>query len=110
MEHIMFVEKLKKKNRDDYIRIHKEACREFLKAINDAGIKREIAWLYDDHVFVYVMAEDFKKSRSILEKENVFKKWVEITKPFMEEDVINPKNERVTIIEKIFDVEEQLKE
>ncbi|MCL5070954.1 MAG: L-rhamnose mutarotase [Actinobacteria bacterium] len=110
MEHVMFVEKLKKENRNDYIRIHKEACKEFLKVINNAGIKREIAWLYGDYVFVYVMSEDFKKSRSILEKEDVFKKWIEMTKPFIEDDVINPNNERVTIIEKIFDVEEQLKE
>lgn len=39
MEHVMFVRKLKKENRDEYIRIHKEACMELLKTITNAGIK-----------------------------------------------------------------------
>ncbi|MCL5070619.1 MAG: hypothetical protein M1308_06955 [Actinobacteria bacterium] len=55
------------------------------------------------------MAENFKKSRRILEKEDIFKKWIEITMPFMEDETENPNKNRTIKVKKIFNLEEQIK-
>lgn len=110
-KHIMFIQKVKPDKKAEYIKVHKEAWPELLKAIKESGIDRELIWLFGDYVCIYMMAEDFDKAMNILAKKDVFKKWSELMSGFLDEmQDYSRGGKNVVTLEKVFDLEAQLKD
>jgi L-rhamnose mutarotase len=108
MEHVVFVQKVKKDKKDEYIKIHKEAWRELLIETKKAGFERQILWLMDDSVIVYSMAENFDRAMYRLKSSDIFKKWQATMDELLEEAQDYSENGQIIELEKIFDLEFQL--
>ena len=74
-----------------------------------SGIEREIIWMLNELIIVYVRAEDFKKSMDNLIKKEVFKKWIELMTPLLSDIQDYTVNGKIKNLDKIFDLEELLK-
>ena len=109
MEQILFVQKVKESKKDSYIEYHKNCPPDLLKEMKAAGIDREMIWILDDLLIVYVMAKDFEKSMDILGKKDVFKKWIKIMGPLLAEMQDYSGEGKINKLDKIFDLEKQLK-
>lgn len=105
----MFIQRLKKESIAEYIDYHKNAWTDLLKALRDSGIKEEIIWLYKDLTLIYISAENFDESISEVTKMEVFKKWGEIMQNLFAEAPDYSKDVKIERLEKIFDLNEQLK-
>jgi L-rhamnose mutarotase len=109
-KHIMFMQKVKPEKKEEYVRTHKAAWPELLKAIKDSGIEREMIWLFGDYVCIYMMSEDFDNAMLRLSKTDIFKKWSELMKPLLDEMQDYSKGGgNVVTLDKVFDLEAQLK-
>jgi L-rhamnose mutarotase len=110
MEHIMFVQKVKDDKKDQYIKYHKNCWPDLLKAIKESGIEENIIWIYGNEVFNYAVSDNFDESMKILSEKQVFKDWSEKMESLFEvkHDFLSDK--KVEKLEKIFDLEEQLKQ
>ena len=76
MEHVMFIQKVKEDKKEEYIKAHEACWKELLFMASKLGIKREMIWIYEKIVIVYIMAKDFDKSMNELAKTKIFKKWL----------------------------------
>ena len=105
----MFIQRIKDGKRDQYIKDHEECWPELVDAIRKSGIKRNIIWLYGNEILNYTMAKDFNKSMNELSGKMVFKNWIKRMKPLLEvmQDFSGEGN--VIKLEKVFDLEEQIK-
>jgi len=109
-KHIMFVQKIKSEKKEEYIKAHKEAWPELLKAIKDCGIDREMIWVFGDYICIYMMTEDFDEAMSRLSKTDIFKKWSEYMGTLLAEmQDYSQGGENVVTLDKVFDLEAQLK-
>ena len=104
----MFIQKLKKNKIDDYVKIHRNAWPELILAAKEAGVGREMIWLKDDAIYLYVMAENFDKAMANLHKTEVCKKWMQVIEPYFEEIQDFHGEGNIIRLEKIFDLEKQL--
>jgi L-rhamnose mutarotase len=108
-KHIMFVQKLKTEKKEEYIKAHKEAWPELLKAIKDSGIDRELIWIFGDFICIYMMTDDFDEAMSNLSKTEIFKKWSEYMGELLDEmQDYSEGGTNVITLDKVFDLEEQL--
>ena len=109
MEHILFIQKVKKDKKDEYIKFHNEAWQELLKEMKNSGIEREMIWIYDNTIIIYTMAENFDKSYHKLSRTEVFQKWSQIMTPLLISMQDYSKKGNIQKLEKVFDLEEQIK-
>lgn len=109
MEHILFIQKVKKDKREEYIKYHKNCFPEVLKEIKASGIEREMIWMSGDTIIIYAMADNFDKSMEKLKKTDVFKKWIDLMTPLLSEIQDYSEDGEIKKIEKVFDLEEQNK-
>lgn len=109
MEHILFIQKVKKEKKDEYIKYHKEAWQDLLKEMKSSGIEREMIWLFDENIIIYVMAENFDESYNKFSRTEVFQKWLQIMTPLLKSVQDYSKKGNIQKLEKIFDLEEQIK-
>jgi len=109
MEHIMFVQKLRNDKKDQYINEHKNCWPDLLKAIKESGIEKNIIWIYGNEVFNYAVSDNFDESMKLLSKKQVFKDWSKKMNPLFEIKHDFLSEEKVEKLEKIFDLEEQIK-
>jgi len=54
MDHVMFIQKTKTNKRQEYVESHKSVWPELLKAHRDAGILREIIWMKENYLYLYI--------------------------------------------------------
>ena len=81
---------------------------ELLEALRDSGVKRELIWIRDDTLYIYVMAPDFPKAIENQGRTEVFQRWVQKMQPLLAEMQDYSEGGRVVTLEKVFDLEEQL--
>jgi L-rhamnose mutarotase len=108
MEHILYIQKLKKGKRKQYTKDHKECWPELLEAIKESGIERNIIWLYGDEILIYTMSENFNGSMAKLSRKKIFKDWIRRMKNYLEVIQDFSSKGKVIKLEKIFDLEEQI--
>ncbi len=108
MEHVLFVQKVRKDKREDYIRAHAEAWPSLLRAIRESGIERELIWMHEENIYIYIMAEHFDIAMASLAEKETFKKWLQKMDPLlaMMQDFSGEGN--VVRLQKVFDLEAQL--
>jgi len=109
MEHIVFIQEVKKDKKEEYLKYHKECPKELMEVIRDSGIKREIIWLNGEQLIVYIMSDDFEKAMAGLVKQGVFKKWTSLMEPLLSGMQDYSENGKIKNLQKVFDLEEQLK-
>jgi L-rhamnose mutarotase len=107
-EHVLFIQQVRKGKKDDYIDTHKKVWPDLLKAIKESGIDREIIWMFEDKIIIYMMSKDFDSSMQKLGETGIFKKWIEKMDPLL--DIMQDYSGKGNIIrlDTIFDLEEQL--
>lgn len=76
MDHVMFIQTIKKNKKDEYIKAHKNCWPELLKAHKDSGIERELIWIYRNDILIYMMKENFNSTMAKLVKMDIFKDWI----------------------------------
>jgi L-rhamnose mutarotase len=107
-EHVLFVQKVKKGKKGDYIKTHKEVWPELLNAIKSSGIDREIIWLLEDNIIIYMMSSDFDSAMQKLGETEIFKKWIAKMDPLLDEMQDYSGKGNIIRLDKVFDLEEQL--
>lgn len=110
MEYVLFVQKVKKDKKGEYVKAHKECWPELLKAIKESGIERLMIWLLENNVLIHTMAEDFDSAMAKLAKRKVFKDWIAKMDPLMDERQDYSGKGNIIGLDKVFDLEAQLKE
>jgi len=109
MEHIVFIQEVKKEKKEEYLKYHKECPKVLMEVIKDAGIKREIIWINEEQLIVYIMSDDFGKAMARLVKKSVFKNWTSLMEPLLSEMQDYSQEGKIKNLQKVFDLEEQLK-
>lgn len=107
-EHALFVQKVKKDKKNEYVNTHKKVWPDLLKAIKESGIDREIIWILEDKVIIYMMSRDFDSAMQKLGKTEIFKKWIEKMDPLMDEMQDYSGKGNIIRLDTIFDLEGQL--
>jgi L-rhamnose mutarotase len=108
MEHVLFVQKVKKEKKEEYIKYHKECWPELLNAIKKSGIEREIIWIFEEQILVYLMAEDIDDAMDQLSKTEVFKKWTKLMAQVLDEMQDYSAKGKIVKLEEVFHLERQL--
>ena len=109
MEHIVFIQKVKKDKKEKYLKYHKECPKALMEVIKNSGIKREIIWINEEQLIVYIMSDDFEKAMARLVKQSVFKNWTSLMEPLLSEMQDYSQDGKIKNLQKVFDLEEQLK-
>jgi len=108
------VSELKKDMVDKYIKYHKEIHRgeykDLLKVIKESGVEEEVIFIYKNFVIIYFEAADLDKSYAFQRKFDVTKKWDDMMKAFFDSEYKFADSEQLPTLEKVFDLNEQLKE
>ncbi len=110
MEHVLFVQKVKSDRKQEYIKAHAEAWPSLLEAIRDSGIEREMIWMQDDTIYIYIMAEHFDRAMATLAETAVFKEWLAKMDPLLAVMQDFSGEGKVVRLPKVFDVELQLRQ
>ncbi len=99
------VKEYKEKHKTLHLGEHKE----LLKVIKDSGIQNEKVFIHKNMIIIYFEAEDLDKSYQIQGKSDIVKQWNDIMKPmFADTYNFNEKDHTLPILEKVFDLNEQL--
>lgn len=108
MEHVLFIQRVKEDRKQEYLEAHRNPWSEVVRTIRDSGVKREIIWIQDNTLFVYVMSDNFEKSIAYQNSTPTFRKWLEKMAPLLSEIQDYSGEGTVQRLEKVFDLEEQL--
>jgi L-rhamnose mutarotase len=102
MEKLLMVIKIKPECRDKYVRQHREAWHEMLRAIHDSGFINELIWYFEDQSIIYFECQDgdYDAANARLRRTAICKKWDVTVCPWFAADPVMP--------EKIFDLNRQL--
>ena len=106
----MFIQKIKEDKKKEYIKVHEECWPELLRAIKESGIIREMIWLHENNILIYMMSENFDKSIAKLAKKKVFKDWNDKMSLLLDEMQDYSEEGKIIRLVKIFDLEMQLGE
>ncbi len=108
------VSKLKKEMLDKYIKYHKEIhkgeYKDLLKVIKKSGVEEEVIFIYENFVIIYFEAEDLDKSYAYQREFDVTQKWDNMMRDFFESEYKFADSENLPVLEKVFDLNEQLEE
>ncbi len=108
MDHVLFIQKVKKDKKDKYIEYHKSCAQELLKEINDAGIEREIIWVNGEQLIVYIMARNFDVSMDNLSRKEIFKDWLVLMDPLLSEVQDYSDKGKIIKLQEVFNLEKQI--
>jgi len=100
MKKYCIVISIREEFQDEYIKIHKEAWPEMLKAIREAGFINEVIYYYKNQSIIFLECPDINECDVKLRATEVCKKWDETVCPWFKEDPAMPP--------KIFDLNQQL--
>ncbi len=109
MEHVMFIQKIKSEKHQQYIETHKNVWPKLIEAIQESGIKREIIWINDDYIYLYMMAINFDVSIKKLTNTQIFKDWLSEITPLLDEVQEYSKEGKIQKLKKVFYFEGQSK-
>ena len=108
------VSEIKKDMLDKYIKYHKEIQKsehkDLLNVIKNSGVDEEIIFIYKNFAIIYFEAEDLNKSYDFQRKFEVTKKWDNLMKDFFDSKYEFADADKLPILEKVFDLNEQIKE
>lgn len=98
----LMIIKVKPEYAKEYVEIHKNAWKEMLAAIRDAGYMNELIWYYEDQSIIYFECEDgdYEKANERLRATEICKKWDRMVGPWLAGEGV--------MAEKIFDFREQI--
>ena len=108
MEHILFIQRVKPEKKEEYIQAHRKVWPDLLKLIRDSGVKRELIWIQDETLYIYVMAEDFDRALGYQGEQKLFQEWVAKMGPLLAEMQDFSEEGKIVKLENVFDLEEQL--
>ena len=104
MQKCLMVIKIKPECREPYLDIHRNAWKEMLQAIKEAGFINELIWYFEDQSIIYFECEDgdYEAANARLRQTDVCKQWDLTVGPWFAAEPVMP--------EKIFDVNVQLEQ
>ena len=108
MEHVLFIQKVKPEKKAEYVEAHKKVWPDLLKLIRESGVQREIIWIKDETLYVYIMAENFDRALGYQGETKLFQRWVAKMQPLLSEMQDYSEQGKVVKLQKAFDLEEQL--
>ncbi len=108
MEHALFVQKVRKERRGEYLKAHREPPPELIRTLHDSGFQREIIWMEGETTYIYVMAEDVDASFARLTATPIFKSWVQKMEPLLAVMQDYSGSGSIAKLQKVFDLEEHL--
>jgi L-rhamnose mutarotase len=108
MEHVLFTQKVNPQKKGEYIEAHRKVWPDLLRLIRDSGVQREIIWIKDETLYVYIMAENFNQALGYQGETRLFQKWIEKMQPLLSEIQDYSEEGKIVRLEKVFDLEEQL--
>ena len=89
--------------------LHLGEYKKLLEIIKKSGIKEEKIFIKDSMIIIIFEADNLNKSYEIQGKSEILAKWNEVMKPmFAEAYDFNKENYKLPVLEKIFDLNEQL--
>jgi len=114
MKKYCIVGEIKTEHIEDYAKkhkeIHKSEYKKLLNVIKDSGVMNEVIFMYKNLAIIYFEAEDLDKCYEIQSKFEITGKWNKLMEPMFSSNYGFGKNsERLKSLEKIFDLNEQLK-
>lgn len=110
MEHILFKQKVKSEKIKEYINAHKNAPQELLNAMKNSGLNNMIIWIDGCELYLYAIADNFDGAYAKLVMTEVFQKWLTIMTPLLDEVQDYSEEGKIQKLNKIFDIEAQLKD
>jgi L-rhamnose mutarotase len=89
--------------------IHKGPYKELLEVIKKSGVKEEVIFIYKNLAIIYFEADDIDRCYEFQGKFEVVKKWNKLMAPLFISVYEFNSSEKLPTLEKIFDLNEQLK-
>ena len=89
--------------------IHKGPYKELLEVIKKSGVKEEVIFIYKNLAIIYFEADDIDRCYEFQRKFEVVKKWNKLMAPLFISVYEFSSSEKLPTLEKIFDLNEQLK-
>jgi L-rhamnose mutarotase len=99
-----YLEKYKKLHRE----IHKGPYRELLNVIKDSGVKEEAVFIYRNLAIIFYEAEDLDRCYEKQAGAGVAKQWNTLMAPMFTSSYEFNVSEKLPVLEKVFDLNEQL--
>jgi len=113
MKKYCIVGRVKPEYMDEYKKEHKELhkgpYRELLNVIKNSGVEEEAVFIYKDMIIIYFEAEDLNHAYEIQGKAEIAKKWNALMAPMFASDYEFNESDSLPVLEKVFDLNEQLK-
>jgi L-rhamnose mutarotase len=114
MGHFCAVVEIKKNSINRYSKLHKEMhkgpYKQLLKIIKDSGVKEEVIFIFKNYAILFFEADDLNKCYSLQQDFKVYDDWHLLMMPMFEDkfNFLDSKKYDVPLLEKIFDLNEQL--
>jgi L-rhamnose mutarotase len=99
-----FLEEYKKQHRE----IHKGPYRELLKVIKASGVEQEAVFMHKNLAIIFYEAEDLDRAYERQESAKVAKEWNKLMSPMFASSYRFNVSEKLPVLEKVFDLNEQL--
>jgi L-rhamnose mutarotase len=88
--------------------LHKGPYRELLKVIEDSGVKEEAVFIYKNYAIVFYEAHNLDACYEKQAGAEVARRWNELMAPMFASSYEFNVSERLPVLEKVFDLKEQL--
>jgi L-rhamnose mutarotase len=89
--------------------IHKSPYKELLQIIKKSGVKEEAIFIYKNLAIIYFEADDIDRCYEFQKGFEVVKRWNKLMAPLFESVYKFDSSKKLKTLEKIFDLNEQLK-
>lgn len=98
---------------EEYKKLHKEihlgAYRDLLKVIKNSGVKDEAVFMHGNLAIIFYEAEDLDRCYELQGNADAAKRWNELMAPMFSSSYNFNVAEKLPVLEKVFDLNEQLK-
>ena len=109
MQRILYSQKFKEENKDEYLKLHRDFSSAWLKAFKDAGVNQLVSWYIGTTTYLYWEVEDFDAAVAKLGEDERFKELLEQVTPMLDVVADYSGDSEIKLFEKFFDLNEQLK-
>lgn len=109
LNHYCIVLEVKEEFLDEYKDMHRNPWRGVLKAIKKSGAENLLIWSYKNFSIIFFECEDINKFYKKYNEVDIVKKWHAMIKPWLIESPPIDGSEEIKPLEKIFDVNQQIK-
>jgi L-rhamnose mutarotase len=84
MAHRAYIGQIRPGKVDEYVKAHEEVWPELIEVMRRCGISRESCFVFGNHIFVYVEADDIDATMARLNQETLNQKWDVYMEPLLE--------------------------